>query len=58
MADNPHSRPRTFSAEDTRQGEIVLRTRKRRIIFVAGLAGCVVLALLLAFFSGGRTGWP
>jgi hypothetical protein len=38
-----------FSAEQARQGEIILRTRRRRIIFIAGLVGIVVLAFLLQF---------
>lgn len=38
-----------FSAEDARQGEIILRTRMRRIIFIAGLVGIVLLAILLRF---------
>ncbi|MER8725187.1 hypothetical protein [Mesorhizobium sp. M1027] len=36
-----------FSAEQARQGEIILRTRARRIIFIAGLVGLVFLALLV-----------
>ncbi|PSJ63077.1 peptide ABC transporter permease [Mesorhizobium soli] len=46
-----HSKGPVFSAEQARQGEIVLRTRTRRLIFIAGLAGIVVLALLLAIFA-------
>ncbi|MCR4268700.1 peptide ABC transporter permease [Nitratireductor sp. ZSWI3] len=37
-----------ISGEEARQGHIVLRTPLRRAIFVAGLAGIVFLALLLA----------
>ncbi|AZO31734.1 MULTISPECIES: peptide ABC transporter permease [Mesorhizobium] len=37
-----------FSGQDARQGEIILRTRTRRIIFIAGLVGIVVLALVLS----------
>jgi len=37
-----------YSADEVRQGEIVLRTRRRRIVFVAGLAGMAVLVLLTA----------
>ena len=37
------------SAEDVRQGEIVLRTPLRRAIFIAGLVGFVVLAVILAW---------
>ncbi|MER8595951.1 peptide ABC transporter permease [Mesorhizobium sp. M1182] len=36
-----------FSAEQVRQGEIILRTRARRIIFIGGLVGLVLLALLV-----------
>jgi len=38
-----------YPAEKARGGEIILRTSLRRAIFIAGLAGAVVLALLLAF---------
>jgi hypothetical protein len=37
-----------YSAEDLRQGEIILRTRRRRRIFFGRLVTCVILALLLA----------
>lgn len=40
---------REFDARDARQGYIVLRDRKRRTIFIAGLAGFVVLAILLTW---------
>jgi len=52
MVNDPNQKRRSFRAEDARQGEIILRTRTRRIIFIAGLAGCVAVALLLALFSG------
>jgi len=38
-----------YPSEKVRGGEIILRTPLRRAIFVAGLAGAVVLALLTAF---------
>ncbi len=38
---------RQFSGKDVRQGEIVLRTPMRKAIFIAGLAGFVVLAIVL-----------
>ena len=38
-----------YPAEKARGGEIILRTPLRRAIFIAGLAGAAVLALLLAF---------
>jgi hypothetical protein len=47
MADK---QPRTFSGRAARQGEIILRTPLRRAIFVAGLAGAVIIALLLGLF--------
>ena len=39
---------RPYPAEKARGGEIILRTPLRRAIFIGGLAGAVVLALLLA----------
>jgi hypothetical protein len=41
-------RSEVHDAQDVRQGEIILRTRRRRWIFFGGLVACVVLALLLA----------
>jgi hypothetical protein len=41
-----------FSAEQARQGEIILRTRTRRIIFVAGLVGIVILIAVVRFAVG------
>lgn len=37
-----------FSGENTRQGEIILRTRAQRIIFIVGLVGIIVLVLTFA----------
>jgi hypothetical protein len=44
--------PKTVSATDARQGFIVLRTRWRLIVFIAGLAGLVLLAVLLELMPG------
>jgi len=41
-------RRRVYRAQDVRQGEIVLRTPARRGIFIAGLAGMVLLAAAAA----------
>ncbi|MGX7873463.1 hypothetical protein ACVDG5_012440 [Mesorhizobium sp. ORM6] len=41
-----------FSAEQARQGEIILRTRTRQIIFIAGLVGIVLLVLLVSLAIG------
>jgi len=38
-----------YPAEKARQGEIILRTRMQRIIFIAGLVGLAVVALLVQF---------
>jgi len=46
LAEEP--KQKTFEGEDARQGEIILRTPMRRAIFIAGLAGFVVLVLLLS----------
>ncbi|MDC7789420.1 hypothetical protein PQJ75_22210 [Rhodoplanes sp. TEM] len=40
-----------YPAEKARGGEIVLRTRTRRTIFVAGLVGIVVLVVLTQLFG-------
>ncbi|WP_206534785.1 hypothetical protein, partial [Mesorhizobium sp. M7A.F.Ca.CA.001.13.1.1] len=41
-----------FSAEQARQGEIILRTRTRRVIFIAGLVGIVILAIVVRLAIG------
>ncbi|MBZ9794151.1 hypothetical protein [Mesorhizobium sp. ES1-4] len=41
-----------FSAEQARQGEVILRTSTRRIIFVAGLVGIVILIAVVGFAVG------
>ena len=53
MENDSKSKQRIFSAEEARQGEIILRTRTRRVIFIAGLVGLVVLAVLLQLRSIG-----
>lgn len=42
-------RPAHYSADRARGGEIILRTRAERLIFIVGLVGAVLLALALAF---------
>jgi hypothetical protein len=49
MADEPappDDRPH-YSVEEVRQGEIILRKRWQRIVFIAGLVGMVLLALVM-----------
>ena len=38
-----------ISAEDARGGEIILRTKTMRLIFIVGLAGLVIIGLILRF---------
>jgi hypothetical protein len=40
-----------YPAEKARGGEIILNTPARRAIFIAGLAGAVVLVLLFALLA-------
>lgn len=47
-ASGPPQRP--YPAEKARGGVIVLKTPLRRSVFVAGLAGAVLLVLVLSLF--------
>lgn len=51
QGDSDKDEPRTFAAEDVRQGEIILKRRWQRVIFIGGLAA-VVLVILLVRFAG------
>lgn len=42
---------KSFSGDEVRQGEIILRTPARRFIFILGLAGFVALVFLGALLS-------
>jgi hypothetical protein len=46
-APQPEQRP--YPAEKARGGEIILNTPTKRWIFISGLAGAVLLVLLLSF---------
>jgi|GEM_PF-1587551 len=48
MSKNPDKERLVISGRDARQGEIILHSRMQRIIFIAGLVGIVVLALLVS----------
>ena len=39
-----------YSGEKVRQGEIVLRTPSRRLVFFGGLVGFVLLAVIFRLF--------
>ena len=41
----------SYPAEQARGGEIILRTPLRRAIFIAGLAGAVVLGFVLVLIG-------
>jgi len=46
----PPPKRQAYPAEMARGGEIILDTRAKRWIFIAGLAGAAILALVLVFF--------
>jgi hypothetical protein len=43
--------PKTYSAQDARGAEIILRTRSERIIFIAGLVAAVVFGAVVAIVA-------
>jgi hypothetical protein len=47
----PVDGPPAYPGDKARGGEIILRSPARRIIFIAGLAGIVVLVLLLRMLA-------
>lgn len=50
-ADHSSQQPSPYPAEKARGGEIILKTRARRMIFVGGLVAIVLLLLSLAFLG-------
>jgi hypothetical protein len=48
--ENGHPSRPAYPAEKARGGEIVLRSRWQRIVFIGGLAGCILLVLILWFW--------
>lgn len=51
MQDPARTKPKEYRAQDVRQGEIILRRPWQRWVFAIGLAGGVILAVLLSFFG-------
>ncbi len=51
MSSKGNMQQQTYPAEKARQGQIILRTPLRRMIFLAGLVGMVVLAALWFVFG-------
>ncbi len=43
--------PIVLSAEKARRGDVVLRKRWQRVVFIGGLSGMVVLAIAVRFFA-------
>ncbi|MGQ7790873.1 hypothetical protein ACUN0C_00515 [Faunimonas sp. B44] len=53
-ADPPGGTARSYSAEEASQGEIVLRRKWQRVVFIGGLVGIGFLLLVLLGWSLGR----
>lgn len=47
----PAEEPVRIEAEDARAGDIILRKRWERTVFIAGLAGIVILVAVVALVS-------
>ncbi len=52
----PKKEIKFYRGDDARSGEIVLKASVQRVVFIAGLAGAVVLAVLLSLFALARSG--
>jgi hypothetical protein len=52
MATTHHPDLSHYPAEKARQGEIILKRPWQRAVFIAGLAGCVLLVIIALFFPG------
>jgi hypothetical protein len=46
----PKGKTPVYRDEDVRQGQTILNTRWKRALFIAGMAGLVVLAIAAAIF--------
>ncbi len=49
---SPRTPPQSYPAEKARQGEIILKTRGARAIFLAGLFGGLLVLVLLVIYLG------
>ncbi|MEX2628709.1 MAG: hypothetical protein WD341_02140 [Tistlia sp.] len=43
--------PREYSGDKARQGEVILKARWQRVVFVAGLVGLALVLLLAGSFG-------
>jgi hypothetical protein len=51
MVDPPKDQGPHYGAEDARGAEINLRSRRRRLIFMAGLVGFVLFVIVIRLLS-------
>jgi hypothetical protein len=52
MPDATHDKPeQAYPADKARGGEIILRKRWQRVVFIIGLAGAVVLGLVFTMIA-------
>ena len=49
MEEPERPKRKQITAEEARQGEIILKTRTQRVIFLAGLVGAILLAIIGSF---------
>jgi hypothetical protein len=51
MPDQRHDRPEPYPAEKARGGEIILRKRWQRVVFIGALAIAVLIGFLLSLWG-------
>ncbi|MCF3936697.1 hypothetical protein L1787_25220 [Acuticoccus sp. M5D2P5] len=44
-------KPPVYDADDARQGEVILKSRGRRSVFIAGMIGIALIALIIIIVS-------
>jgi hypothetical protein len=49
MAEEENTGPKTYPADQARQGEIILRTPARRAIFIGGMLAVLALVLIAQY---------
>lgn len=53
MANIEHDRAaKTYSAQEVRQGDIILKKPWQRAVFIAGLVGAILFALAMSVVTG------
>jgi hypothetical protein len=51
QSDQRHDRPEPYSADKVRSGEIILRKRWQRIVFIGALAIAALVGLFLSLWA-------